>query len=243
MNSGNSRGRVQSYARQNRITIPIIVDTDRRVEKQLGVPAISLQNIWAAAILNSDGRVMRASAHDLGQAANRALQGARWNVDPQGIPRELRTAWQAVEFGNYSAAASPVRKGIQSSKADVSAAASRLNEYVEEKVGRQIELAEEAANAGNKYAAYRQYSAIASGFKGFQLPDGLAETVRTLYADETVKIEMAAMKRLNSALAALSSPSPSGHKKAQRILETLVKTSADTEAGARAQAMLDKAGS
>lgn len=240
VNSGNSRGRVQSYARQNRITIPIIVDTNRALEKQLGVTQISLQNIWAAAILNSEGRVERASARDLQAAADRALRGASWNVDPEGMPLELRNAWQAVEFGNYSAASSTVRKRLQSPKAEVKEAAERLNDYVQKQIARDVELAEKAVEAEHKFEAYRRFSAVRSQFKGFALPDDLSETIRKLAEDDTVKKEVAAMKRLNSALQSLSSSSPSGRKKAQRILETLVRTDGDTEAGAQAKKMLNE---
>lgn len=238
VNSGNSRGQVESYARQNRITIPIIVDSDRTLENQLGVGEISLQNIWAAAILNADGRVVRANASDLEAAASQALQGAKWNVDPEGIPADLRPAWQAIEFGNFAAGAPAVSKGLKSGKAEVKEAAEKLNAYAQGLIEEQLDSAQKALADNDKFEAYRLYFAIKSDFKGFELPDDLDQTVRELYLDTTVKKELAAMKRLESAKMALSSPSEATRQKARKLLEALIKTDPDTRAGQEAQAIL-----
>ena len=53
--------------------MPIIVDLDRTLENQLGAGQISLQNIWAAAILTADGRVVRGNASDLEAAASQQV--------------------------------------------------------------------------------------------------------------------------------------------------------------------------
>lgn len=218
--------------------MPIIVDSDRRLENQFGVGEVSLQNIWAAAILNADGRVTRGNANDLEAAANQALRGAKWNVDPRGIPVNLRAAWQAIEFGNFAAGAPAVRKGLKSGKADVKEAAEKLNTYAQGLLEEQLASARKAIADNEKFDAYRLYSAVKIDFKGFELPEDLSKTVRELYLDATVKKELAAMKRLDSAKMALSSPSQSTRDKARRLLAALVKTDPETQAGREAQAIL-----
>lgn len=218
--------------------MPIIVDSDRALEGQFGVGEVSLQNIWAVAILNADGRVIRGNASDLEAAANQALRGAKWNVDPQDMPVDLRAAWQAIEFGNFAAGAAAVSKGLKSGKAEVKEAAEKLSTYTQGLIEEQIGFAQKAFADNDKFEAYRLYLAVKNDFNGFKLPEDLNHTVRELYLDATVKQELAAMKRLDSAKMALSSPSQATRQKARKLLEALVKTDPDTQAGQEAQAIL-----
>ncbi len=243
VNSGNSRSQIESYARRHRISLPIIADTDRSLERQLKVGEVSLQNIWQAAILSADGRVTRGNASDLESTATRALQGAAWNVDPQGIPADLRSAWQAIEFGNYGGGAAAVTKGLRSSKPGVKEAAERLSNYTQAIIEEQLKAAEKAIGDNDKYEAYRLYSVVKLKFKGFSLPSDLTQTVRELAGDDTVKKEIAAMKRLDAAKKAMSSPSQSARKKSRRLLEALIATDPETKAGQEAQALLSSQGS
>src|SRR4030095_7411043 len=92
---------------------------------------------------------------DVPGSANKALADAKWKVDPAGIPATLKAAWAAVEVGNPAAAATAVKKGLNSPKPDIQAASAKLHEAVQTEAQESLTLAEQWLRgkeppAGNK---------------------------------------------------------------------------------------------
>lgn len=236
VNSGNAWTSVASYAKENRIDWPIIVDSSRQLEQRAGVGEISLQNIHQACILTPEGRLERANFADLDGAAGRALTGAKWNVDPEGIPESLKPAWLAIEFNDFAPTAAIVKRAAGSRKEDEKAAAEKLTAYVEQKMRDEAALVKQLDSAGQAWRAYKGYQAFMERFKGYFAPDSAAARIRELAADEAVKSELVAAKLLENAKK--MSLNPRTRSSAVSRLKTLVEQHPDTDAGREAQQIL-----
>jgi hypothetical protein len=172
------------------------------------------------------------------RAGDEVLTGAKWNLDPAGIPAPLQKAWMNVEFGNFPPAATEIQKGLKSSSAELKAGAEQLQQYVLAKMQESIEGAKSARTAGNHWEAYKRYAAASAEFQGYPISAEVDQAVRELAADEAVKGELAAMKRFDAAYKQLASSSTVSQKRARLALEALVKDSPATEAGQQAQTLL-----
>lgn len=232
VNSGTPPALLARYVRSNRVNWPVIADVDRAVEQEFGVNTISLENIAQVRGVRADGSIALGNAANLDGLADNLLKDASWNVDPEGIPDSLRNAWAGVEFGDYPSAARGITAGLNSSNDDVKAAAERLQEYVQNELDETLASAEKAESDGEVWQAFQLYSQLTEDFRGYELPDDLKARVRTLSADKQVKEEIAAQKRLEAALKLARSPV--GRARAVRLLQALVKSAPDTEAGQRA---------
>jgi thiol-disulfide isomerase/thioredoxin len=236
VNSGNARSSVAAYANQNRIDWPIIIDAGRQLEQQAGVGEISLRNIYQARVLTPDGRLQRADSSDLAGSADRALSGAKWNVDPADVPASLRSAWLAVEFNDFSASASAIKRAAGSRKAEEKATGEKLLAYVQQKIDADAAAAKQLDSAGQPWPAYQAYTALTQRFRGYDLPEGAAARLRELEGDDAVRTQLVAAKLLEAALKMAANPrTRSG---AVSRLKTLVEQHPDSDAGREAQRIL-----
>ena len=231
---------VAAYLRRFRVSLPTIVDFDRSFEKQCGVPTVSLNAIMQVRIITADGQMTRDNPRDLEKAAERALEGASWNVEPSDIPAALRRTWLAVEFGNYPAAAKSLKKNLKSRKAGTKAAAEKLQAYVQQQLDKQMQSAAADLDGGRKWQAYKTYASIQQTFKGYEIPDEVAQRVKTLSVDESVKVERTALKRFQSAKQkVLSAKSAASRKRGLGRLKKIVADSPETEAASQAKVLLE----
>lgn len=242
VNSGNSRNEVEGYLRDVGCNWPTIVDEDRSFEKAVGVPEVSLQNIYQMRLILADGRVMVGNSGDFEGMANKALEGAKWKVDPADIPLALKPAWQGIEMGSYASAAALVKKSLTSPKADVKAAAEKLNDAVKDRIEGLMTAAKKAEEAGQKWPAYKSYSSIAADFKGYDIPADVAAKVKELSGDTAVKTELAAFKTLEGAKKSLGATSAVARKRGVNQLEKLVADQGTTEAAQEAKSILTHVG-
>ncbi len=239
VNSGNSRLVVEQYIRQKGVTWPVIVDPTREVEKAFEVRDISLQNIMQVKVVYANGRIDSGDWNDLAATADKALAGAKWNIEPGTVPAALRPAWSAIEFGDYAAGATLVKKGLTAGKPEIKAAAEKLNEYVAAKI------IAEVAQAGQEvgpWAGYQGYQRVSERFAGYELPPEVNEKVKQLSADEQVKKQLAAQKLLATIKKALASQSPTGRKGALGRLKKFSADHAGTDAATEAQSLLQQLG-
>ena len=219
----------------------VIVDVDRSFEKQSDVGVISLQNIRAARIITSDGKLISGNARDLAETAGLAVTGATWNVDPQQIPEALQQAWFAIEFGNFPAAASVLKKNLRSGRAELKTAAELLNSYVQQELQKQLDTASKYLAGQNSWEAYKIFIAIPDNFEGYEIPNDVSKQIKSLGDDENVKSELAAIKEMNTAQKVFASSSPSSQKRAASLFERLIEDFPGTEAARAAQKLLDGA--
>jgi thiol-disulfide isomerase/thioredoxin len=239
VNSGSPAQTVASYAREVGVSWPVIVDSDRSLEKQFEVPEVSLQNIWQTVIVTPSGEV-RKMGGDFGAAAAAAATGAAWKVDPASIPADLKGPWLAIELGNYSQAGSAVKKSLTSAKPDVKAAAEKLNEGVQKEIETQATEAEQLAKQDQRWQAYKIYQQIGRKFQGFPIPESISQAVVSLAKDPAILAEQKAAKELEMARKTGSKGSAASIRRAKTMLEKLIAGSPDTEAAADAQAILSK---
>ncbi|MDX1947001.1 MAG: TlpA disulfide reductase family protein [Pirellulaceae bacterium] len=242
VNSGNPRGAVEQYAGDVGLRWPTIVDPTRDFERQCGIGEISLQNIYQAGIITHDGKFRRASWDDLPGAADNALSGAKWNVDPTGIPAALQGAWLAIEFGNPAGGAAAVKKGLTSTKADIKEGATRLNAAVQEKIQLLVDAAKLAEKSGDKWTAYKQYQTAAVQYAGYDLPADVKTAQKQLGEDEAVKNQLLAQKALELAAKSLRGPSASGRRSAIAKLKKLIEDYPGTDAATEAAKLVEQAG-
>jgi hypothetical protein len=240
VNSGNSAAQVSQYVRKHRIPWPVIVDPDRSFEAACDVGDISLTNIWQAKVITADGQLVRASATELDQAAERALNGAKWNVDPTKMTPELQTAWQNIEFGNFAPAAATLKRFLRSRKTEIKDAATLLTSYVDEQLQSRLESAAEADAAEESWKAFKLLTEIEQKFKGYKLPPNVAADLTRLEISEDVKNQLAAYRKLTLAQKAARSSSSSSRKRAATMLQLLIKEFSKTDAAEDAQQLLSR---
>lgn len=240
VNSGNSREEVQGYLSDCGITWPTIVDQDRSFEKAAGVNEVSLQNIYQMRVLMPNGQLVPGNIGDFEGTATRAAEAAKWKVDPAEIPAALKPAWAAVEFGNYPAGAGLVKKSLTSPKADIKAAAEKLNEAIKGRIDTLLSDAKKSEEGGQKWPAYKSYSSIAADFKGYDIPAEVAAKVKELSVDPDVKGQLAAFKTLEGAKKSLSGNSAAARKRGVNQLEKLVSDQGSTEAAQEAKTILEQ---
>jgi hypothetical protein len=204
------------------------------------VPTVSLNAIMQVRIITAQGRMTRDNPRDLEKAADRALQGASWNVEPSGIPAALIRTWLAVEFGNYPAASASLKKNLKSRKAETKAAAEKLQAYVQLKLDEQLQSAAADLEEGRKWEAYKAYTSIRQSFKGYEIPDEVVRRAKTLTADRSVKAERTALKRFQSARQkVLSAKSVASRKRGLGTLKKIIADSPETDAASQAKALLE----
>ena len=200
VNSGSSPAEVAGYVRQNRITVPIIIDYDRSFERQAGVKEISLKNIYQARMVGPDGELQTVSGGDIPASLAKAAAKASWNVDPTGMPPGIIPTWRQIEFGDYASAAKNLTRFVRDRKPDVRSAAEKLQAFVDEKIQSIIGEAEAASSAGDDWKAYQLYSEVTQRFAGYKLPETAEAERKRLEEDDSIKNEIAAMKRWQLAL-------------------------------------------
>lgn len=216
----------------------MIVDPDRSFEAACGVENISLTNIWQARVITADGKLARANATEMEQAADRALDGAKWNVDPTQMTAGLQSAWVQIEFGNFSPAAPVLKRFLKSRKPEIKAAATLLSTYVDEQLLSRIEAAAEADAAEQSWKAFRILTEVEQRFKGYELPRNVATDLPRLAKTDDVINQLAAYRKLKLAHKAATSTSPSTRKRAARMLGKVIEDFPETDAAADAQKIL-----
>lgn len=242
VNSGTSRGEVETYVQQNNISWPVIVDPTRQFEKASGLDEISLQNVHQAKLVLADGSVHNGDWDDVEGSIKEGLVGAEWKVSPKGLSPALKPAWTAVEFGNYAAVASTLTKSLKSGKPDVKASAEKLMKVVQPLIDTQVAEVKAAEEAGDKWKLYRAYAVLFEKFKGYELPEGAEKTYKDLAKDPAVKEEVAALKVYEQAASRYVGATGLNKKRAQALLEKLAKDKPGTEAAGKALALLNQGG-
>lgn len=240
VNSGNSAAQVSQYVRKHRIPWPVIIDPDRSFEAACDVGDISLTNIWQAKVITAKGQLVGASATELDRAADRALEGAKWNVDPTKMTPELQTAWQNIEFGNFAPAATTLKRFLRSRKPEIKDAATLLSSFVDEQLQSRLEAAAEADAAEDSWHAFKTLTEVEQQFKGYELPSNVAINLSRLEKTEDVKNQLAAYRKLTLAQKVARSSSNASRKRAARMLQQLIDEFPDTDAADEAQAMLSR---
>jgi thiol-disulfide isomerase/thioredoxin len=236
VNSGTSRVDVEQYVREVGLDWPVIVDTDRSFEAACGIAEVNLQNIHQVAFLNAQGQVLHGSFSDLPGTATKALAGAKWNVDPSEIPDELKPAWRSLEFGEYAAVSADLMKAKTSRKANLKEAALKLLESVDAQI--QTELTAAAAEP-TPYRAVEHYAAIATRFAGYPAADKAVSARRELTKKPAYKKELASIKLFEKQRQLAASDKPAVRERALAALRKLAADAPDSEAGRRAQELID----
>ena len=239
VSSGTQRGEMEQYARRWNVPWPIILDPLRQLEKQADVGEISLQNIIQHAYVKADGSLHRGQWNDAAGTVTRALAGAAWRVEPADVPPTLKATWQALEMGNFAAAAPGIKKAVNDRKPDVKAAGEKLQAAAEESLTKDIAA---ARNANSKWDTYKALRAITERYKGFELPEDVKDEGRMLHADAEIKRELAAMNALETLQKGLQSNSPSVRKRNAERFDKLIADHAGTEAASLAAEFKIKAG-
>jgi len=240
INSGNPRKAVEQYGREVGLRWPTVVDADRSLEAAADVGTISLQNIYQAKLLMPDGSIRGASFSDIEGSVNRAMETAKWRVEPAEVPEALKAAWLQIEFGQFAAAAPLVKKQLFAANPALKSGAEKLQAALVKELEASVEAAKNTRITGSKWEAYKAFAAIGVRFKGLDIPSDITAGLAELAADSTVRNELAAKTQWESVERTLAG---GGLNKATAgRLERLTKQFAGTEAAAKAQAVLDKAG-
>jgi thiol-disulfide isomerase/thioredoxin len=242
VNSGNAPAEVQQYAKDVKLTWPIIADPSRQFERQWLDNQISLANIHQCELILPSGKKAPGRWNDVEGSVKEALQGAAWKIDPKTIPAAFMPTWQQVELGNYVAAANLLKKGLTTRNAEVKEAATRVHAFVQVQLHSAVAEAANARKAGDAWRAYRLYRGVSTTFAGFELPADVAQAQKELASDADVKRQLDAGKALDGIRKSLpTARSESARKRIVTRLQQLTSQFAGTDAAVEAQQLLDQA--
>ena len=241
VNSGNDPKAVESYLKSVNCDWAGLADTDRNFEKSAGVPTISLQNIYQARIITPGGRIVQANPGDLASAVKTYLPQAAWKVDPKIVPDSLKTAWKALEFGDYATAMATVKRTINSRDEKTRTAAQAMDQAITADIEALMAQAAKAESSGLKWEAYKSYELAATNFRGHPKATDAIAAIRRLAADKELKNEIRAMAMLQRAKSMMQSRNRQEQRSAQSMLEAIAKQFADTEAGSIAAKLAESA--
>jgi thiol-disulfide isomerase/thioredoxin len=240
VNSGTSPAEVQQYAREVKLPWPIIVDPTRQFEKLWLDTEISLQNIHQCELILPTGQKDMGQWNDLDGSVKRALEGAAWKIDPKTIPAAFMPTWQAVELGNYPAAAGMLKKGLVTKNPEVKEAATRVNVFVQSQIESATAAAATARQAGDTWKAYQLYSGVSSTFAGYELPTEVATAQKELASDAKVKQQFEAAKLLDGIKKTLATArTDAARKRVISRLEQLASQHPGTDAAQEARRRVD----
>ncbi len=240
VNSGTNAASISAYARRVGITWPMIDDASRELETRMGITPIGLDNIKQVAFISADGRVQRGDWTNVPGTIERALQGASWQVDPAKIPAELKSAWRAIEVGQYAAAARDVTKSLKSGDQETKQAAESLFAIVKTDLDKDTNAAWAFGEAKDYYRAHVAMTQLQERFKGYEIPEKILNSSKWLAKQKSVTDEAAAQELLQEAKPLLGSPITAVKKSAVSRLNNVLKRFPDTEAAKEAKDLLAK---
>jgi thiol-disulfide isomerase/thioredoxin len=239
VNSGTPRRTVESYARKVKIPWPIIVDSDRSLEKAFGLTKeISLENIFQMKVKYPDGRIEYGNPGEFEQTVNQALKDAKWRIDPKTLPEQTLAAWKEVELGDYQRALPLLRRILSARNEQIKSAAEQLEAVVMEDLKK---LQDEAATAEENediWEAYKTYSLIATRFKGYEGSKEAAAKVKEYARHDDVKVEQTAFKKLELAKRTGNRGDERSVTRAIAMLKALIEEYPDSDAAAEAKDIL-----
>jgi len=240
VNSGNPPQQIASYLQRNQIRWPVIIDPDRSFEKESLGRVISLQNIYALRVRTGNGEWIGVNTGQFEKAIAQAATGASWRADPSEIPEELQSTWKKVELGYFVSARKALMSASKSSTAETQAAAKKLLAVVQQSMDESLAAIDEQVAAGEIWTAYQTLDRFSRQFKGYSIPDKVAQQYQELRNSDEVKNEKMAKKRLLAAIRIGSKGSPAAEKRAVKMLKQLLEKYHGTNAAEKAQAMLDQ---
>lgn len=237
INSGNESKPVEAYAKSVGLKWPVIVDSSRAFEKAAGVGTISTSNIYQMRIIAPDGSLHGGNPGDFASSIDPYLAKATWKVDPAIVPESLKSAWKAVEFGDYLSALPAVRRAAGASNAEMKAAGEAMSKQIDADLDAQLAQAQAAEKAGEKWKAYKLYQDITRSFRGMPKAAEATKSLRTLAADKDIKSDIRAMAMLEQAEGLLNSRNRQQRRQGVGVLDTIIQQYPDTEAGELAKGL------
>ncbi|HEY2841481.1 MAG TPA: TlpA disulfide reductase family protein [Pirellulales bacterium] len=222
VNSGTSPQEMAAYKNSVQLEWPVLVDSDRSFERLCDVGEISLQNVMQVATIKADGQLSRARWDDIEGSIQSALKGAKWNVDPEEIPEDLKPVWRNLEFSNYADAASALNKALKSPKPALKAAAEKLAAPVNEKIAKDLAAAAKAASENRPSEAYDMYGAVAEQFAGFPAAEPATLRRKEISKDPAFKKELLGLKQLEKQRPLLDSPKPAVRDRARVAIQKMI---------------------
>jgi hypothetical protein len=244
VSSGTDPRVLKRYLGQYRVAWPVIHDYDRSLETAMGVRALMPGGEeFSFRYVAGDGSLGRGQGADVAGAAESALAGAAWRVDPAEVPEKLKGAWRAVELGSFAAAAKTLSQAAEAKDETLKAGAEKLLAAVEEEVTSAAKEAQEALNEGEDWTAYKLLGSIPQRFEGyeFELIERAETKSKDLAKSDAVKGQIAAAKMLDKAMAT-AARGHGGVNRAKGLLNRLVEEYPDSEAATKAQELLASIG-
>ena len=171
---------------------------------------------------------------------HRALEGAKWNVDPAKIPGDLRSLWRNLEFSHFADSRATLAKALASRKPDIKKAAQTLSDSVDERIERDLAAADKSKDGGHRLAAYERYGALVEKFPGYPAAAPAVAARRELAKDPALKKEMTALKQFEKQRDLANSPKPAVRDKALAAIQRIVDEQPDSEAARLGRELLEK---
>ena len=245
VNSGSDPTTLKRYVSRARIRWPVIVDYDRTLESSMGVRTLAPDGeVFAVKYVDGSGSLQSGNGADFAGAAEAALRGASWRVDPGEIPPKLMGAWRSIELGDFASPASVIARAASARDDQIKAGAEKLLSAVEGELTAAAEQAQAALDEGNEWLAYRRLDSLSQRFGGyeFELLELAEIKSRELAKTDAIKKQIAAGKLFDKAVATGSRGTSGAVNRAKGLLKRIVEDYPETDAATKAQDLLASIG-
>ena len=244
VNSGNSRAEVKLAVQKYKIPWPTIVDSSRQFESHLHCRTVGRLYPYIIRVMNGKGTFYYGSLYSNEDAfetsIHTAMNGAKWQVNPKGMPGSLRKAWANIENARYHAAAADVGKGLDSKKSKIKKFAKKLDAKIADHFEGIVGEALYQEDQGNKFAALRIYNELLQEYAGYPLDKRIKKTADRMSKDPDIQGEIAAMDVFYAAKKIAVRSSASARRRGIAKLEKIVEDFPDTIASEEAAKLIER---
>lgn len=205
---------VVGYGRETKLRMPIFADNLGLMEARYG-QKISLKNIWQFRVIGPGGEIV---GYEMDKATiEKALEKATWKYDPKDYDPKLKSALEALEWGQWDdglKALAPLRR---STSKPVAESANKLYDVLKKEADEWRAEADKVAEA-EPVKAYDLYARIALHFPTEPAFKDVPEVKRKLALNKAVAAELNARKSYTQLRTVITTATP--EQKAQVLQQS-----------------------
>lgn len=216
---GAPRAAVQSYAAQQQLKWPILVDANRSLEKAFGVPTIGEGQRFYLVGISHEGKITSGIQGNLTETSEKLSQGAKWDIAPMNLHPSLQSVWLQLEIGNPALVTPAFKQAMKSNDPQVRTGAEALQAALKNVLEAKTAAAKNDQDLGNHWDAFVAFSTIVDLYKGFDVPPEADEARKALSNTPEVRAAQTAKRNLDGAKRMLSQ---GNSKQAVPILKKIV---------------------
>jgi hypothetical protein len=218
------------------LRMPIFADSLGLMQKRYGFK-ISLNNIWQYRVVGPDGTLI--SYQMTAEALDKSIAATKpgWKYRDEKYHAKLASILDLLEDSQYAAAIRKLRPLRNTSNKALTESANQLFAVLKEEAARWKTEADSAA-ATDPVKAHDLYNRVVAVAAGTDLARSVAEPLKKLSANTTVRNELAARKAFTTVKAYLTRLTPAQKQLVVKPCQQIARKYANTPTGDQAAALV-----